>query len=208
MTMKTWKLVAGIASMVVAALVLTSVITSYRDYGGTSVQPLGLIALAIAAVLLGLAGIVQIVFRDGQVPQANKVVAGLYAAAFIFFIITAIRGTFDAAGWIQLIAFMLWSAGCTVFTYLESTWASEKAEKAPAASDGDATSEDPQGEAVVEVGEAEASSESSDLVEAADLPPLPDVGDSPEFASNPPPRPHEVADGALWDDPTTAPPRI
>lgn len=212
--MKTWKLVAGIVSMLAATLVLTSVITAYRDFAGTSAQPRGLAVLAIGAALLSLAGIVQIVFRDGAVEKAPLVVAGLYAGACAFFALTALLGTFDTAGWIQIVAFIVWSAGCAAYSWLERTWTKPReadADGEPEASSDSAKATaaaiaEPEPAAGADGADEPAEPADSDLF--ADLPPVPEAGEAaPAAMGSIPPRPGEVAEGSVWNSPEP-PPRI
>lgn len=120
--MNTWKMVSGLVSMLAAAAVLTSVLTSYKNLGGTSAQPAGLIVLGLAALILGLAGIVQVVFRDGLVARARIVTVGLFALAAVLFLITAIIAFLDVNGWIQIITLIVWSIGCAAFAYVDYVW--------------------------------------------------------------------------------------
>ena len=210
--MKTWKLVAGIVSMLASTLVLTSVITSLRDFAGTSAQPRGLVTLALAAALLGLAGIVQIVFRDGVVDKANLGVMGLYAGAFVFFVLTVILGTFDTAGWIQIVAFVVWSAGCASYTWLERSWSKprESGSASDVAAPASSVEEKKKEEAsAAPAMEATADAEEEKSVEEpsfADLPPVPEVGEAlPVAMGSIPPRPGEVAEGSVWDSPEPPP---
>lgn len=121
--MKTWKMLSGIVSMLASAAVLTSALTSYKNLGGTSAQPAGLIVLGLAALVLGLAGIVQVVFRDGLIERARIVTVGLFALAAVLFLITAILAFLDVNGWIQIITLIVWSVGCAAFAYVDYVWA-------------------------------------------------------------------------------------
>lgn len=212
--MKIWKLIAGIVSMLASALVLTSAITSYRDLAGTSAQPGGLYPLFAAAALLGLAGIVQVVFRDAADRKTTLSIVGIYAAAFLFFVITAIVGVFDSAGWIQILTFTIWTVGCAAYAYLEMMWSSNAA---AAESFEASTGKEEKDDAGVEAQEpstgsefsADPGTEGGSPFAELDLPPVPQAGAEVPAASAPPAMPPrlDAMRDASWDG-TSAPPRF
>ncbi|MBR6459443.1 MAG: hypothetical protein IKS49_04680 [Actinomycetaceae bacterium] len=197
--MNTWKMVSGLVSMLAAAAVLTSVLTSYKNLGGTSAQPAGLIVLGLAALVLGLAGIVQVVFRDGLIERARIVTVALFALAAVLFLITAIIAFLDVNGWIQIITLIVWSIGCAAFAYVDYVWAYNISSDAHLSAQEEADDEEE-----IASREEVSTSEEADGEEPGDMPEIPDVDISAE--------PHEDspvnADAELTWDGSGPPPRI
>ncbi|MBR5949937.1 MAG: hypothetical protein IKZ87_00720 [Actinomycetaceae bacterium] len=121
--MNAWKMISGLVSMLAAAAVLTSVLTSYKTLTETNAQPAGLILLGLAALVLGIAGIVQIVFRDGLIARARVITVGLFAFAAVLFLITAFIAFLDVNGWVQIVTLIVWSLSCAAFAYVDYVWA-------------------------------------------------------------------------------------
>lgn len=207
--MKTWKMLSGIVSMLASAAVLTSVLTSYKNLGGTSAQPAGLITLGLAALILGLAGIVQVVFRDGLIERARIITVGLFAFAAVLFLVTAVIAFLDVNGWIQIITLIIWSVGCAAFAYVDYVWAynisSDKHLSTQDDDDDEAeTSDGAESLSADAMPEGEVEEESEQNVN--DMPSIPEVDVSDEIAL--PSSPVEGNDILQWDGFSGPPPRI
>lgn len=196
--MNTWKMLSGLVSMVAAAAVLTSVLTTYKNFNDSTFQPSGLIILALAALFLGLAGIVQIVFRDGLIEKARLVTVGLFAVAAVLFLVTAVVAFLDFNGWVQLITFIVWSVGCAAFAYVDYMWAYKISDSHMPALE--SVDDDEDEDVVSVVDEAGADSEQS----VDDIPALPDVDETSGEGT-----PLDTTGGDLsWDGVSGPPPRI
>lgn len=227
--MNAWKMLSGLASMVAAAAVLTSVLTTYKNFNDSTFQPSGLICLGLAALVLGLAGIVQVVFRDGLIERARLVTVALFVLAAVLFLLTAILAFLDFNGWIQIITLIVWSVGCAAFAYVDYMWAykisdsptsaqesvnnddvaeddesleSATPESAGVSGGAAALVEDEVASGVEGSGDADASDDAGSALE--DLPALPDVEDASEVSDSA----SEAAGDLAWDGVSGPPPRL